>query len=633
MPHLLGQNRIAKITGISQHSSHKFGRLAARLAAVVATVLIAVTITVITPGAYAQADAVHGLSKYGELKYAADFEHFEYVSPDAPKGGDIVLSSSVAFDSLNPFILKGVQASGLSLIYDTLMVPSEDEASAFYGLIAESAEVDEDKRWVIFNLRKQARWHDGKAITAEDVAFSFDVLLEKGHPFYKSYYADVAKVEVLETHRIKFHFNQGNNPELPLIVAQLTVLPKHYYEDKDFGKTTLEPPLGSGAYSISNVDPGRSITYELVENYWGANLPVNRGRNNFGSMRYDTYRELTISLEALKAGDIDFRTEYISKDWATAYNFPAIKDGRVIKEDIPDGNIQRTQTITVNLRQDKFKDIRVRKALDLVYDFEWMNKNLFYNAYQRNDSYFQIQEMNAAGVPEGDELALLEPYRDQLPESVFVNTYEPPVGDGSGRIRKRFREAIQLLKDAGWEIQDQKLTHKETGEQMVIEFLFRQASLEKIILAYKKNLERIGIELKPRLVDTAQWIKRLEEFDFDMTTQVMVQSLAPGNELRDMFSSKAAQTGGTRNVAGISDPVVDELIEKTISAPSRKETLIAVRALDRVLKHNHYVIFMYFGDTHRVSYWNKFGRPDIQPKYSLGFDTWWVDPEKAKALQ
>lgn len=600
-----------------------------------ALALLLVTSLVATPftPVLAQSEVVHGLSKYGDLKYAADFEHFEYVNPDAPKGGDVVLSSSVAFDSLNPFILKGVQASGLSSIYDSLMASSQDEPSAYYGLIAESAEVDADKRWVIFNLRKQARWHDGKAITAEDVEFSFDVLLEKGHPFYKSFYADVAKVEVLDTHQIKFHFNQGNNPELPLIVAQLTILPKHYYADRDFGKTTLEPPMGSGPYKISDVDAGRSITYELVENYWARNLPVNRGRNNFGTMRYDTYRELTISLEALKAGDLDFRTEYISKDWATAYSFPALKEGRVIKEDIPDGNIQRTQTITVNLRLDKFKDIRVRKALDLVYDFEWMNKNLFYNAYQRNDSYFQIKEMNASGVPEGAELELLEPYRDQLPESVFTEAYVPPISDGSGRIRKRYREAIKLLKEAGWEIQDQKLTHVETGEKMVIEFLFRQASLEKIILAYKKNLERVGIELKPRLVDTAQWIKRLEEFDFDMTTQVMAQSLSPGNEQRDMFSSEAAETGGTRNVAGISNPVVDELIEKMISAPSREKTLVAVRALDRVLKHNHYVIFMYFGDTHRVAYWNKFGRPAIQPKYALGFDTWWVDPEKVKSLQ
>ena len=575
----------------------------------------------------------HGLSKYGALKYDADFTHFEYVNPDAPKGGDIVLSSSVAFDSLNAFILKGVQAAGIGLIYESLMTGSDDEPSAYYGSIAESAEVDDDTRWVIFNLRKQARWHDGKAITADDVVFSFETLLEKGHPFYKSYYSDVAKVEKLESHKVKFQFKQGNNPELPLIVAQLTILPKHYYEDRDFGKTTLEAPLGSGAYRVADIDPGRSITYELVDDYWAADLPVNKGRNNYNSMRYDTYRELTISLEALKAGDIDFRTEYISKDWATAYNFPALNDGRVIKEDIPDGNIQRTQAIVMNLRQDRFKDVRVRKAMDLVYDFEWMNKNLFYGAYQRNDSYFQIKEMNASGLPEGDELALLETYRDQLPASVFTDVYTPPTGDGSGRIRKRFREAIKLLKEAGWEVRDQKLTHIETGEKFVIEFLFRQASLEKIILAYKKNLERLGIELKPRLVDTAQWVKRLEEFDFDMTTQVMTQSLSPGNEQRDFFSSEAAVTGGTRNVAGIENPVVDELVETMISAPSREETLVAVRALDRVMKQNHYVIFMYYGDTHRVAYWNKFVKPDLQPKYALGFDTWWVDEEKEKALE
>lgn len=583
--------------------------------------------------AFAASTTVHGLSKYGDLKYSADFEHFDYVNPEAPKTGDVVLSSSVAFDSLNPFILKGLAATGIGLIYDSLMVSSSDEPSAYYGNIAESVEVDEDKRWVIFNMRKSARWHDGKALTADDVVWTFNTLNEKGHPFYKSYYSDVAKVEKLDTHQVKFLFKEGNNPELPLVVADLTVLPKHYYEEHDFEKTSLVPPLGSGAYKIKSIDAGRSITYERVEDYWGSDLPVNRGQNNFASMRYDTYRELTISLEALKAGDIDFRTEYISKDWKTAYEFPALKDGRVIKEDIPDGNIQRTQAIVMNLRQPRFQDLRVRKAMDLVYDFEWMNKNLFYGAYIRNDSFFQIKEMNATGIPEGEELALLEPYRDQLPESVFNEEYASASGDGSGNIRKRYREAIKLLKEAGWEIKDQKLTHVETGEKFVIEFLFRQASLEKIILAYKKTLERVGIELKPRLIDTAQWVKRLEEFDFDMTSQVIVQSLSPGNEQRNRFSVEAADTPGSNNLAGIKDPVVDELIEQIITAPDREATLTAVKALDRVLKHNHYVIFQYYGNTHRVAYWNKFVKPAIAPKYSLGFNTWWIDAEKEEALK
>lgn len=581
---------------------------------------------------HAQSTTVHGLSKYGDLKYAEGFEHFEYVNPDAPKGGDVVLSSSLAFDSLNPFILKGLQASGIGLIYDQLMVGSSDEASAYYGLIAESAEVDDDRRWVIFNMRKAARWHDGKAITADDVVFTFDILQEKGHPFYKSYYADVAKVEKLDSHQVKFHFKEGNNPELPLLAGQMTVLPKHYYADRDFGKTSLEPPLGSGPYKIGAVEAGRSITYELVEDYWAKDLPVNKGRNNFNTMRYDTYRELTISLEALKAGDIDFRTEYTSKDWKTAYDFPALEEGRVIKEEIPDGNIQRTQAIVMNLRQERFQDIRVRKALDLVYDFEWMNKNLFYGAYIRNDSFFQINEMNAQGLPEGEELEILEPYRDQLPESVFTDVYAPPAGDGSGNIRKRYREALKLLKEAGWEIRDQKLTNVESGEKFEIEFLFRQASLEKIALAYKKTLERIGIDLKPRLIDTAQYVKRLEEFDYDMTTRVIAPTLSPGNEQRNNYSTESADTAGSSNTSGIKNPVVDELIEKLISAPSRESTLATIRALDRVLKHNHYVVFQYYGNTHRVAYWNKFVKPDLAPKYALGFDTWWVDEEKEKDL-
>ena len=594
--------------------------------------MLALLLLTVSLTADAGSTTSHGLSKYGDLKYPAEFTHFEYVNPDAPKGGSAVLSSSLAFDSLNPFILKGLQASGIGLIYDSLMLSSSDEASAYYGLIAESAEVDDDKRWVIFNLRKQARWHDGVALTADDVVFTFNILQEKGHPFYKSYYSDVAKAEKLGTHKVKFSFKEGNNPELPLIVAQLTVLPKHYYENREFDKTSLEPPLGSGPYKVTKVDAGRSITYELVENYWAENLPVRKGTNNFQTMRYDTYRELTISLEALKAGDIDFRTEYTSKDWKTAYDFPALDDGRVIKEEIPDGNIQRTQTIVVNLRQPRFQDIRVRKALDLVYDFEWMNKNLFYGAYQRNDSFFQIAEMNATGLPTGAELELLEKYRGKIPDSVFTTEYQPPKNDGSGNIRKRYREAIKLLKEAGWEIRDQKLVNVATGEPFVIEFLFRQASLEKIILAYKKTLERLGIELKPRLIDTAQWVKRLEEHDFDMTSQVMVQTLSPGNEQRDYFSSDAADTGGSRNVAGIKNPVVDELIETIISAPDRESTLVATRALDRVLKHNQYVIFMYYGDTHRVAYWNKYIKPEIAPKYALGFNTWWIDAEKEKSL-
>ena len=602
------------------------------LMAAVCAVSIAAA-SLIVSNAHAASTTSHGLSKYGDLKYSADFTHFEYANPDAPKGGEVVLSSSVAFDSLNPFILKGLSATGIGLIYDSLMVSSSDEASANYGLIAESAEVDDDKRWVIFNLRKSARWHDGKALTADDVVWTFETLTTVGHPFYKSYYGDVAKVEKLDSHQVKFSFKEGNNPELPLVVADMTILPKHYYENNDFEKTTLQPPLGSGPYKIKDLEPGRSITYELVEDYWGKDLPVQKGRNNFKTMRYDTYRELTISLEALKAGDIDFRTEYTSKDWKTAYDFPALNDGRVIKEEVPDGSIQRTQAIVVNLRQPRFQDIRVRKALDLVYDFEWLNKNLFYGAYIRNDSYFQIAEMNATGLPEGDELALLEPFRDQLPESVFNEVYKPPSSDGSGNIRKRFREAIKLLKEAGWEIKDQKLTHVETGEPFEIEFLFRQASLEKIILAYKKNLERVGIELKPRLIDTAQWVKRLEEFDYDMTSQVIVQSLSPGNEQRNRFSIEAADTAGSNNLAGIKNPVVDALIDKIVLAPDRESTLTAVKALDRVLKHNAYMIFQYYGNTHRVAYWNKFVKPELAPKYSLGFDTWWIDEEKEKALK
>ena len=595
----------------------------------------AATVSALLSSAAVAADTqtVHGLSKYGDLKYPADFAHFEYANPDAIKGGSVVMSSLGSYDSLNPWILKGVKAAGIYGIYDTLMTSSADEAASYYGLIAESAELPDDRRWVIFNLRKEARWHDGVALTADDVVWTFETLTTLGHPFYKSYYADVAKVEKLGSHKVKFSFAEGNNPELAQIVGQLSILPKHYYETQDFSKTTLDAPLGSGPYRVGKIDAGRSITYERVEDYWGANLPVRVGSENFDSMRYDYYRDLTVALEALKAGDVDFRLEYISKNWKTAYDFPALNEGRVVKEALPDGNIQRTQAIVMNLRQPRFQDVRVRRAFDLLFDFEWLNKNLFYDAYKRNNSFFQNSDMQSSGLPEGLELEILNEYRDQLDDAIFTSAFEQPVNDGSGNIRSRYREAIGLLKDAGWVIKDQKLVNAESGEGFEVEFIIRQPSVEKIVLAYKKNLERVGIDLKVRVIDTAQYVKRLEEHDFDMTTQVIVQSLSPGNEQRDYWSTDAADEGGSRNLAGIKNPVVDALIERIVEARDRETMVAAARALDRVLLHGHYMILQYFGDTHRVAYWNRFSRPEIAPAHALGFGYWWVDPDKEAALK
>jgi len=581
----------------------------------------------------AQADEpLYGHSKYGELKYGPDFEHFEYASPDAIKGGTLVRSAQGSYDNLNPFILKGVSAAGSTMVYDTLTVSSLDEPFSQYGLLAESIEESEDKRWVIFNIRKSARWHDGVALTAEDVVWTFDTLKEKGHPVYKNYYAAVAKAEALESHKVKFSFSEGNNPELPLIIGQLQVMPRHYWEDKEFEKTTLEPPLGSGPYKFGEIDAGRSVSYERVEDYWAKDLPVKVGHHNIDTIRYDYYRDATVALEALKAGDIDFRRETISKDWKTAYDFPAVKDGRVVKEELEDKSTQPMQAFILNNRLDKFSDMRVRKALGLAFDFEWLNKNMFYDAYQRTQSYFQNSDFMATGLPEGDELAILEQYRDQLPESVFNEEYKLPVNDGTGNLRNRYREALTLFKEAGWEVKNQKLTHVETGELMEIELLLVSPKLEKLGLAFKKTLERLGVDMKVRIVDSSQYQKRVEDFDFDMLVLGWIQSLSPGNEQVGYWGSSTANENGSSNYAGISNPVVDELIKLIIAAPDRAALVASTKALDRVLLHHHYVIPQYFGPFYRLAYWNKFDRPEILPSKSFTLDTWWIDPDKEAAL-
>ncbi len=578
-------------------------------------------------------EQMHGHSMYGDLKYGQDFEHFEYADPEAPSGGTLVSWARGSYDNTNPFILKGVAAAGSSMIYDTLTVSSLDEPFSQYGLLAESIEEADDKRWVIFRLRQSARWHDGVALTADDVVWTFDTLKEKGHPRYKSYYAAVAKAEALDSHTVKFSFSEGNNRELPLIIGQLQILPKHFWEDRDFNKTTLDPLLGSGPYKMAEIDAGRSISYERVDDYWAKDLPVKAGHHNFAVQRYDYYRDTTVAFEAFKSGDIDFRLENISKNWKTAYEFPAIKDGRVVKEELEDSSTAPMQAFILNNRLDKFSDMRVRRALGYAFDFEWMNKNLFYDAYSRTQSYFQNSEFMATGLPEGDELALLEPFRDQLPASVFEEPYSLPVNDGSGNLRKQYREAIKLFKEAGWEIKDQKLTNVETGETMQIDLLLVSPTFEKIALPYKKALERLGVEMSVRVVDSAQYEKRIEDSDFDMVISGWVQSPSPGNEQVEYWGSSTANEPGSRNYAGISNPVVDELIKLIIAAPDRASLISATKALDRVLLHHHYVIPQYFGGTYRLAYWDKFERPEILPTKSLTLDTWWIDVDKEAALK
>ncbi len=576
----------------------------------------------------------HAFALHGDVKYGPDFKHFDYVDPDAPKGGTVRLATVGTFDNLNPFILKGVPAAGVGLLFDTLTDQSADEPFTEYGLLAETIEIPVDRSWVVFTLRSEARWHDGTPVKPEDVVFTFETLISKGHPFYKSYYADVVKVEKTGSRKVKFVFNKGSNPELPLIIGQLPVFSRKYYADRQFDKTSLDPPLGSGPYRVIDIKPGRSITYQLNPDYWGKDLPVNKGRYNFETLRYEYYRDETVLVEAFKAGEYDFRSENTSKVWATAYKGKAFDEGHAIKEELPDENPTGMQAFVFNTRREIFKDSRVRMALGYMFDFEWTNKTLFYGAYTRIDSYFTNSELASSGLPGPDELKLLEPYRSRLPKEVFRKEYAPPVTDGSGNIRPHIRTVLGLLREAGWVLKEGVLTNKKTGEPFEFEIILVSPGMERVAIPFSKNLERIGIKTSIRVVDSSQYVNRVDSFDFDMTSVWWRQSLSPGNEQRDFWSSQAADIPGSRNLAGIKDPVVDALINKIIKAPDRKSLIAAGRALDRVLLWGHYVIPHYYVQTYRIAYWNKFDRPALKPKYALGFlDTWWIDPIKEKRLK
>jgi microcin C transport system substrate-binding protein len=598
------------------------------------TTLFLITAALFVPGVFAgTAAAAHAIAMHGDPKYGPDFQHFDYVNPLAPKGGDVRLHFIGTFDTLNPFTLKGIPAVGLGNLYDTLLVSSLDEAFSEYGLLAESVEIPEDRSWAAFTLRKEARWHDGKPVTVEDVIFSLQSLKTKGHPFYRAYYAAVAEVEKAGDRRVRFIFSGGENRELPLIVGQLPILPAHYWADRDFEKTTLDPPLGSGPYKIKSFDPGRTITYARVHDYWGQNLPVNRGRNNFEIMRYDYYRDATVALQAFKAGEYDFREENSSKDWATAYDVPAVQDGRIRKEEIPNEQPTGMQAFVYNTRRPFFQDRRVREALGYAFDFEWTNKNLFYGQYSRTKSYFSNSELASRGLPGPEEVRILEPFREKIPKEVFTTEFRLPVTDGRGNIRPNLLRALKLLTASGGVFKDRKLVDPNTNEPFEFEILLQQPTWERIALPFAKNLERLGIDARVRTVDASQYEKRVEVFDFDMIVDVFSESLSPGNEQRDFWGSAAADQPGSRNTIGIRDPAVDALIDLVIAAPDRQSLVHRTRALDRVLLWGYYVIPHWHIPYFRVAYWNKFGRPAVAPKYALGFDTWWVDAQKEAALR
>lgn len=575
----------------------------------------------------------HALALHGDLKYDADFSHFEYVNPAAPKGGTMRLATIGTFDSLNPFILQGTPAAGSGLIYDTLLTSSSDEAFSEYGLLAERVEVPPDGSWVAFYLRPEARWHDGEPLTSDDVVFSFNLLTTEGHPFYSNYYGSVTAVEAIDEHTVKFTFEGQLNNELPLIVGQLPILPEHYWQDKDFTAPTLDAPLGSGPYRIADFDAGRSISYERVPDYWGADVPANVGKNNFGILSYDYYRDTTVAIEALKAYEYDFRSENIAREWANAYNIPEKEAGLFAQELIPNENNQGMQGFFFNTRLSKFADPQVRRALTYAFDFEWTNTTLFYDQYVRTNSFFENSELAAEGLPTGLELELLEPYRDELPAEVFTTPYELPVTDGSGNARESLRTARQMLADAGWEIQEGVLTNVDTGEVMEIEFLLINPTFERIVAPFIQNLERLGVQATIRTVDQAQYQNLVQDFNFDMIVSTIRQSLSPGNEQRDMWTSDVADVTGSRNLAGIQDPVIDALVADVIAAPDRETLVAATRALDRALLWGHYVIPQWHIAAYRIAYWDKFGRPEISPKYSLGFITWWIDEDKLTEVE
>lgn len=567
--------------------------------------------------------ASHGVSMHGDLKYPADFTHFDYTNPAAPKGGNIKEWAMGTFDSFNTFIIKGTPGDGLGVLYDSLLEKSLDEPFSLYGLLAETIDLPEHREHVTFELNSAATFSDGHPVETSDIKFTFDTLLEKAKPFYRAYLGDIDNIEIIDKRTVTFHFKKNGNREIPLIVGEIPILPEHYWKDRDFTSPSLDIPIGSGPYLLDSYDAGRSITYKRNENYWAADLPVNKGRYNFDTITYDYYRDTTVSLEAFKAGEYDFRQETSSKQWATSYQGAQFDNGTIKVEEIPHSRPTGMQAFIFNTRKPIFEDRDVRKALSYAFDFEWTNKNLFYNAYSRTHSFFSNSDMAAKALPTKAELALLEPHKEQLPEEVLTQVFKAPTYDGSGNIRKEIRQALRLLKSAGWELKGGKLLNKASGEQMKFEILLVQKAFERIVSPMIKNLKRMGIEVSIRIVDVSQYINRLRAFDYDMVVYSFAQSSSPGNEQREFWGSYNANKPGSRNLIGIQNPVVDDLIEKVIQANDRDALVTATRALDRVLQWNYYVIPQFHVRSDRIAYKNIFGFPETRPKYALGFDTWW----------
>ena len=566
----------------------------------------------------------HAISVFNEIKYKNNFKHFDYVNPNAPKKGVIKLAERGTFDSLNQFILKGLPAIGLDNIYDSLLVTSLDEPLTAYGLIAKGMKVSEDNTSITFFLNQNAVWHDNNPVTSYDIEWTFNTILEKGHPSYKSYYSDIKIIEIIDKYTIKFHFKNDNNRELPIIIGQMKILPKHFWKDKKFDSSVLSIPLGSGPYKIKEVNLGKNITYERVKHHWAQKLPVNIGHNNFNEIHYDYYRDSNVMIEALKANEYDFRSENISKEWATAYN--DLKNNiTFIKEEIDHELPQGMQAFIYNMRKDIFKNIELRKALALAFDFEWTNKTLFYGQYIRSSSYFSNSDLASSGLPSKEEMTTIKKLKNKVPKEILTEIYNPGKTDGSGNNRKNLRKAMQILKEANYKLEN-KILKDSDGRQIKFEILLISPAFERIVGPFIKNLKKLGVEANIRIVDTAQYKNRLDTYDFDMVVMARGQSLNPGNEQRNFWSSESANINGSANWIGIKNKTIDELIELIIQAPNREKLIIYTKLLDRVLLHNHYVIPHWHIKMWRIAYWNKIKRPDNLPKYSLGFpEIWWYN--------
>jgi microcin C transport system substrate-binding protein len=596
----------------------------------------------ITPARAQERTWHHGLSLFGEPEYPEGFKHFAYVNPNAPKGGVVRQIALGTFDNLNLVVagVKGSLAGGIDLIFDTLMVSALDEVSTEYGLLAEAVSYPPDFSSVTYRLRPQAKWHDGKPVTPEDVIFSFEAF-KKNSPQLSAYYRHVVKAEKNGERDITFTFDSTGNRELPQIVGQLNILPKHWWEGtdkagrkRDIAATTLEPPLGCGAYRLKEFVPGRSIAYERVKDYWGKDINVSIGRDNFDEVRFEYFRDSIVALEAFKADVVDWRSENSAKQWATAYEFPAVADKRVVKEEFPIRNVGVMQGFVFNTRRDKFKDPRLRRAFNFAFDFEETNKQMFFGQYKRIASYFEGLELASTGLPEGQELEILETVRDKVPPELFTTRYTNPVGGNPENVRANLREALRLLKEAGYEVRDRRLIEVATGRPLSVEFLIEQPDFERIVLFYKPSLERLGIEVTVRRVDDVQYENRLRNWDYDIITMSWGESLSPGNEQRGYWGSQAADQQGSRNFAGIKNPAVDALIDRVIFAKDRAELVAATKALDRVLLWNNYVVPQWTYGKARTARWDRFGRPDPLPKYGVsGFPTvWWWDGDRAAKL-